>query len=101
MSTNAKSLKSTQILDGYQQSLDLLEKYDIVAFPDGLFDLGDIYLPMGNSDLWGDWDCRNWLKEGIDWWRKEIISYVKDRPVKAEGLDHDFRTGRAFCGTDR
>lgn len=30
--------------------------------PDGAFDLGDIYLPMGDIDLWGDWDCRDWLK---------------------------------------
>lgn len=28
--------------------------------PDGAFDLGDIYLPMGDSDPWGDWDCRDW-----------------------------------------
>ena len=40
--------------------------------PSGQFDLGDIYLPMGDLDLWGDWDCRDWLKEGIVWWRKEI-----------------------------
>lgn len=30
--------------------------------PDGAFDLGDIYLPMGDTDLSGDWDCRDWLK---------------------------------------
>ena len=35
--------------------------------PDGAFDLGDIYRPMGDLDLWEDWDCRDWLKEGIDW----------------------------------
>ena len=51
--------------------------------PDGAFDLGDIYLPMGDSDLCGDWDCRDWLKEGVDWWRKEILSFMKDLPVKA------------------
>ncbi len=39
---------------------------------DGTSDLGDIYLPMGNLALWGDWDCRDWLKQGIDWWRNEI-----------------------------
>ena len=27
---------------------------------DGSFDLGDIYLPMGDIDLSGDWDCRDW-----------------------------------------
>ena len=27
--------------------------------PDGSFDLGDIYRPMGEMDLWGDWDCRD------------------------------------------
>ncbi len=43
--------------------------------PDGLFDLGDIYLPMGDIDLWGDWDCRDWLKEGVGWLRKEIVSF--------------------------
>lgn len=46
--------------------------------PDGSFDLGDIYLPMGNIDLWGDWDCRDWVKKGIDWWRKEIAAHTKD-----------------------
>ena len=40
--------------------------------PDGSFDLGDTYLPMGDLDLWGDWDCRDWLQQGIDWWKKEI-----------------------------
>lgn len=30
--------------------------------PDGAFALGDIYLPIGESALWGDWDCRDWLK---------------------------------------
>ena len=44
---------------------------------DGAFDLGDIYLPMGDIDLSGDWDCRDWLKEGVDWWRKEIAFYAK------------------------
>ncbi len=44
---------------------------------DGTFDLGDIYLPMGDMDLWGDWDCRDWLKEGINWWRKEIDALVE------------------------
>ena len=47
--------------------------------PDGVFDLGDIYLPMGNLELWGDWDCRDWLKEAICWWRREIETYTKDR----------------------
>lgn len=46
--------------------------------PNGLFDLGDIYLPMGDSNLLSDWDCRDWLKNGIDWWRKEIAAYTKD-----------------------
>lgn len=50
---------------------------------DGSFDLGDTYLPMGDIDLGGDWDCRDWLKEGVDWWRKEIVSFAKDRPVTA------------------
>lgn len=40
--------------------------------PDGPFSLGDIYLPMGDPDLWGDWDCRDWIQQGIDWWKKEI-----------------------------
>ncbi len=57
---------------------------------DGSFDLGDIYLPMGNSDLWGDWDCRDWVKEGIDWWRKEIAAYTKDCSQHARGQDHDY-----------
>lgn len=34
--------------------------------PNGLFDLGDIYLPMGDIDFWGDWDCRDWLKFHVD-----------------------------------
>ena len=46
--------------------------------PDGAFDLGDIDLPMGDIDLSGDWDCRDWLKDGVDWWRKEIVSFAKD-----------------------
>ena len=46
--------------------------------PDGAFDLGDIYLPMGDSDPWGDWDCRDWLKEGVDWWRREIATSSMD-----------------------
>lgn len=50
--------------------------------PDGSLDLGDTYRPMGDSDLWGDWDCRDWLKEGIDWWLKEIVSFAKVQPVK-------------------
>ena len=40
--------------------------------PGGPFDLGDIYLPMGDLDLWGDWDCRDWLRQGVDWWQREI-----------------------------
>lgn len=44
--------------------------------PDELFDLGDIYLPMGNLELWGDWDCRDWLKEGIAWWKNELQLYA-------------------------
>ncbi|MBO7654650.1 MAG: hypothetical protein J6U40_06980 [Kiritimatiellae bacterium] len=91
MSTNAKSLKSTQILDDCQRSLDLLEqvpdggkqlfciywtfclvalrwvrdvleKYDSVEFPNVLFNLGGIYLSMGDSDIRGGGDCRDWLK---------------------------------------
>ena len=27
--------------------------------PDGAFDLGDSDRPMGEMDLWGDWDCRD------------------------------------------
>lgn len=46
--------------------------------PDGVFNLGDIYLQMGDIDLWGDWDCRDWLKEAICWWRREIETYTKD-----------------------
>ena len=45
---------------------------------DAQFDLGDIYLPMGDLDLWGDWDCRDWLKEAICWWWREIKAYTKD-----------------------
>lgn len=26
----------------------------------------------------GDWDCRDCLKEGIDWQRKEIAAYTRD-----------------------
>ena len=44
--------------------------------PDGLFDLGDIYLPMGDIDLWGDWDCRDWIQQGIDWWNKELSIFA-------------------------
>ena len=44
--------------------------------PDGSFDLGDIYLPMGDADLWGDWDCRDWIQKGIDWWHKELSIFV-------------------------
>lgn len=44
--------------------------------PDCLFDLGDIYLPMGNYDLWGDWDCRDWIQYGIDWWKSEINALI-------------------------
>ena len=51
--------------------------------PDGAFDLGDIDLPMGDIDLSGDWDCRDWLKESVDWWGKEIVSFAKEWPVTA------------------
>ena len=51
--------------------------------PDGLFDLSDIYLPMGDIDLWGDWDCRDWLTEAIDWWRKEISEFMKNGTITA------------------
>jgi len=102
-----QQLKSTHILDDCQRSLDLLDyliyhrlihgERNIAVHearqtysnpwtflePDGAFDLGDIYRPMGDSDLWGDWDCRDWLKEGIDWWRKEIAAYTKDCFKKA------------------
>ena len=44
--------------------------------PDGSFDLGDIYFPMGNYVLWGDWDCRDWIQKGIDWWHKELSIFV-------------------------
>jgi len=46
--------------------------------PVGSLDLGDTYRPVGDIDHWGDWDCRDWLKEGIDWWLKEIAAYTKD-----------------------
>ena len=49
-----KQLKTSQILDDCQRSLDLLE-----TVPDSSFDLGDI-------DLWGDWDCRDWVKSHED-----------------------------------
>ncbi len=104
---NSQQLKSTQILEDCQRSLDLLDyliyhrlihgERNIAVHearqtysnawtflgPDGAFDLGDIYLPMGDIDLWGDWDCRDWLKEGVDWWRKEIVSFMKDPSVIA------------------
>lgn len=44
--------------------------------PGGPFDLGDTYLPMGDFDLWGDWDCRDWLQQGIDWWKHELLLLV-------------------------
>ena len=47
--------------------------------PDGSFDLGDIDLPMDDIDHWCDWDCRDWLGKGIDWWRREIAAYTKNR----------------------
>lgn len=51
--------------------------------PNESLDLGDLYLPMGNVDFWGDWDCRDWLSEAIDWWRKEIATYTKDCSITA------------------
>ena len=52
--------------------------------PGGLFDLGDIYLPMDDIDLWGDWDCRDWVKEAIDWWQREIETFIATNKLKTE-----------------
>ena len=60
------------------------ETSETVCSPDGAFDLGDICLPMGDIDLWGDWDCRDWLKEGVDWWRKEIAALFERPNLLAE-----------------
>lgn len=51
--------------------------------PTGMVELGDIYLPMGDIDLWGDWDCRDWLQHGIDWWREEIAGYLPEEAQTA------------------
>lgn len=88
--SSSLQLKSTQILGDCQRSLDLLDYLiyhrlihgerniavhearqtysDPWTFlePDGSFDLGDIYLPMGDSALRGDWDCRDWVKSHED-----------------------------------
>lgn len=66
--------------------------------PDGSFDLGDIYLPMGDIDLWGDWDCRDWIQQGIDWWKSEINALIakssdSGKRVLTDGRAHD----RWFC----
>lgn len=67
--------------------------------PNGSFDLGDIYLPMGDIDLWGDWDCRDWIQKGIDWWKFEINALIakssnSGKRVLIDGRAHD----RWFCG---
>jgi hypothetical protein len=31
---------------------------------------------MGDIDLWVDWDCRDWIQQGIDWWNKELSIFV-------------------------
>jgi len=46
------------------------------------FNLGDLYLTMGDLEYWGDWDCRDWVLEGIKWWRAEIESI--DRFLKED-----------------
>lgn len=61
---------------------------------DGSFDLGDIYLPMGDIDLWGDWDCRDWIQQGIDWWKSEIKALIakssdSGKRVLTDGRAHD------------
>ena len=59
--------------------------------PDGSFDLGDIYLPMGDIDLRGDLDCRDWIQQGIDWWKSEINALI------AKSSD----SGKRFLTDDR
>ena len=60
--------------------------------PDGSFDLGDIYLPMGDIDLWGDWDCRDWIQQGIDWWKSEINALIAK---SSDSGKRDLTDGRA------
>ena len=31
----------------------------------------------------GDWDCRGWLRKGLNLLRKKILSLANDPPVKA------------------
>ncbi len=55
---------------------------------DEMFDGGNIYLPMSDSDKWGHDDCRDWMQKGIDWWRKEIDALVKGLERLESGGSH-------------
>ena len=73
----------------YVRALDMLgpilTKHDIVAFPDGSFDLGDIYLHMGDSNLCGDCDCRDWPK-----FREDAVAMLESFGSKFY-IKEDFR----------
>ena len=43
---------------------------------DDILNNKDIYRPMGSFEQFGDIDCRDFIRGGLDWWECEISSVV-------------------------
>lgn len=50
------------------------------------FDLGDVYLPFSNIVMMGDHDCRDWLRDAIDWWREELRKMIIAAGAQDSGM---------------
>ena len=34
----------------------------------------NIYKPMDDIEMYGDWDCRDWIFNAIKWWENELMN---------------------------
>lgn len=58
------------------ESLHLCATCNDVFDEEDILNSKDIYRPMGSFEQFGDTDCRDFIRGGLDWWEHEISSLV-------------------------